>query len=91
MIRHIYLNNKTLTATRVYASKVPMDIMSTSSLRSNIIAMNPVLKKKLEKYSSLFDSNKFPFFIKLQSPANSPERSVPATGVLNLSLTVPRN
>ena len=25
------------------------------------------------------------------SPANSPDRSVPATGVLNLSLIVPRN
>lgn len=60
----IYFNNKILIVIRVYVSKVFMDIMFISFLRLNIIVMNFVLKKKLEKYFFLFDLNKFFFFIK---------------------------
>lgn len=45
-----------------------MDIMSTSSLRSNIIAMNPVYEKNpkasQKNMSSLFNSEKCSFFQK---------------------------
>lgn len=54
MIRYIYFNNKILIVIRVYVSKVFMDIMFISFLRLNIIVMNFVLKKKLEKYFFFF-------------------------------------
>lgn len=96
-----YLSSNTLHATSVYAMRVPIDIMSTNSVKANIKAMAPT-KHEIRIYAILIYREQagvtyscykvlqacYEILCQTDRPANSPERRVAINGVLNLGLMV---
>ena len=89
-----YLSIRMHIATRVYANRVPMDIISTRAFRSNSTAMKAGRKTKatqgLQQKNQILSFEPPSFRALMVVPATTPEDSVATTG-LPLLLTLLRD